>query len=165
MSKAIIISTIAAFASACGPHVDAEAPPAGELVLEYEDSRGRLYRLERRVEVVYDYDREDGLREKCGFLTDHAYDQLESTLAGIDPSIDYGEHPAECTPGEALVHVDGAEHSPFECTLGCCRSGLTFAALVYDMVFVSFDGQIPMIGIVNGPSEPYVTIEPDQPCP
>jgi hypothetical protein len=164
MRTAIIVSTIAALAWACGPRVDDEARPPGELELEYEDSRGRLYRLDRRVEVIYDYEREDGLQEKCGFLTDRAYDELESTLAALDPSVDYGEHPADCTPGEALVYVDGFEHSPFECRLGCCRSGLTWAALVYHMVLVTFDGIVPTIGIVNVEGEPYIAIEPDQPC-
>jgi hypothetical protein len=164
MRKAILIAIIATFSSACGPQVDDEERPPGELELEYEDSRGRLYRLERRVEVIYDYEREDGLRGKCGFLTDRAYDDLESTLAALDPGVDYGDHPADCSPDEALVHVDGFEHSPFECSLECCRSGLTWAALVYHMILVNLDGTIPAI-IIGNERDPYVAIEPDQPCP
>jgi hypothetical protein len=162
MSKAVVL-TIAAFSFACGPQVDDEEGEPGELELEYEDSRGKLYRLDRRVEVIYDYEREDGLQWKCGFLTDRAYDELESTLAALDPSVDYGDHPPDCTPDEALVHVDGFEHSPFECSLDCCRSGLTWAALVYHMVLVSFDGNMPAI-VIGNERDPYIAIEPDQPC-
>ena len=164
MSKAIIVSIIAAFASACGPRVNDEERLPGEPELVYEDSRGTLYRLDRRVEVIYDYEREDGLTTKCGILTDRAYDDLENTLGRLDPSVDYGEHPANCTPGEALVHVDGFEHGPFECSLECCHRGLAWAALVYHMILESFDGSVTGIEIANE-LDPYVAIEPDQPCP
>ena len=63
-----------------------------------------------------------------------------------------------------MIHVDGFEHSPFECSLGCCRSGLTFAALVYHMVLVTFDGYTPSI-VIGNERDPYIAIEPDQPCP
>ena len=158
MSKAIIVLIIAAFTSACGPRVDDEERPPGELV--YEDSFERLYRLDRRVEVIFDYERQDGLEGKCGVLTDRAYEELESTLAALDPSVDYGEHPVDCRPSEALVHVDGFEHSPFECSFECCHRDLFSAVFVYTMIFTNFDGGSPTID-----GEPYVAIEPDQPCP
>ena len=83
MSKAIIILPLV-IASACGPQVDDEEHPPGELV--YEDSHERLYRLDRRVEVVYDYESDVGLEGRCGILTDRAHEELESTLAALDPS-------------------------------------------------------------------------------
>ena len=158
MTKAISVLIIVAFASACGPRVDDEEHPPGELV--YEDSFERLYRLERRVEVIYDFERDDGLEGKCGILTDRAYEELESTLAALDPSVDYGEHPAGCSPNPALVHVDGFEHSPFECSISCCHPDLYWAMVVYNMALNNFDGGYPTID-----GEPYVAIEPDQPCP
>ncbi len=157
MSKTIIVVTILACASACGPEVADEEPP-GELV--YEDSLDRIYRDDRRVEVIYDYERQDGLRGRCGILTDRAYDELESTLAQLDPAVDYGEHPADCSPSEALVHVDGLEHSPFACGFSCCHRDLFWAVFVYTMVLTNFDGGHPTLE-----GEPYVAIEPDQPCP
>jgi hypothetical protein len=158
MSKTIIVLTIAAFASACGPHVDDQDRPPGDL--EYEDSMERIYRLDRRVEVIHDYEREDGVQQECGILTDRAYDELASTLAALDPSVDYGDHPTDCSTFSALVHVEGFEHSPFECSFSCCHRDLSWAVVVYTMIFTNFDGGHPTID-----GEPYVAIEPDQPCP
>jgi hypothetical protein len=157
MSRAITMSIIAAFASACSARVNEGERPPGELV--YEDSLDRLYRLDRRVEVVYDYEREDGLEGKCGIMTDRAFDELESTLVALDPSVDYGEHPADCRPSQALVHIDGFEHSPFECGFSCCHRDLFWAVFVYTMSLNNFDGIMPTLE-----GEPYVAIEPDQPC-
>lgn len=157
MSKAITFLTIAACASACGRHVDDKERPPGELV--YEDSRDRLYQLDRRVEVVYDYERDDGLEGECGILTDRSYEDLERTLIELDPSVDYGDHPADCVPNQALVHVEGFEHSPFECGFSCCNRDLYGVVVVYTMILNNFDGLMPTIE-----GEPYVAIEPDQPC-
>ena len=160
MSKAIVGSIIAAFASACGPHEDDEEPPPGELV--YRDSFKRLYRLDRRAEVIYDYERDDGLEGECGILTDRAYEELESALAALDPSVDYGYDPdiLDCERSPALVHIDGFEHSPFECGFECCHRDLYPAVFVYTMVLNNFIGLVP-----NIEGEPYVAIEPDQSCP
>jgi hypothetical protein len=158
MIKRIIGLTIAALPLACGPRVDDEERPPGELV--YEDSFTRLYRLDRRVEVIYDFERDDALEGKCGILTDRAYDELESTLAALDPSVDYGEHPADCSPSQALVHVDGFEHSPFECGFECCHRDLYSAVFVYTMIFTNFNGGH---SVIEG--EHYVAIEPDVACP
>ena len=163
MGKPLIILAILMFVPACGPGAAEEDDVPR--TLEYEDSRVRLYRAGRRVDAIYEYEREDGLERTCGYLTDRAYDDLESTLAALDPGVDYGEHPADCSPGDALVHVDGLEHSPFECGVGCCHSGLFWAPIVYFMILTNLDGTIPGIGIPNVEPEPYVAIEPDQPCP
>jgi hypothetical protein len=160
MSKRIIGLTIAALPLACGPRVDDEERPPGELV--YEDSLDRLYRLDRRVEVIYDYERDDGLEGKCGILTDRAYDELESTLVALDPIVDYGYDPdvLDCERSQALVHIDGFEHSPFECGFSCCHRDLYWAVVVYTMALNNFDGGHPTID-----GEPYVAIEPDVACP
>ncbi len=143
---------------ACGPEVGEEDDIPGELV--YEQPPERLYGLDRRVEVIFGYEREDGLEGKCGFLTDRAYDELEGTLAALDPSVDYGEHPADCDVYSALVHIEGFDHSPFECSYACCHPDLYWAAVVYSMILNNFYDIHP---IIDG--EPYVAIEPDQPCP
>lgn len=159
--RAIVLAT-AVLTLGCGPEVDDEdgggPPPPGELV--YEDSYSRLYRLERRVEVVYDYERGDGITRKCGVLTDRAQGELDSTLASLDPSVDYGEHPTDCMTYDALVYVDEFRHSPFECVFGCCHPELAWAVFVYSMVLNNFDGLEPVLD-----GEPYIAIEPDQPCP
>jgi hypothetical protein len=159
MGKVIIGSIITAFASACGPHVNDEERPPGELV--YEEPLERLYRLERRVEVIYDFERDDGLEGKCGILTDRAYDELESTFAALEPSVDYGYDPdvLDCERSPALVHIDGFEHSPFECGSSCCHRDLYPVAFVYSMILNNFWGAHPTVD-----GEPYVAIEPDQPC-
>jgi hypothetical protein len=156
MTKLLTGMLALAFIAGCGPAVDDEPEPVGELALEYEDSRGRLYRLDRRVEVIYDYEREDGLQEKCGFLTDRAYDELESTLAALDPSADDGDHPADCDTYGALVYIDGFEHSPFECTHECCHRDLVWAAVVYSMILNNFHGGYPTTGMASrtSPSSP-----------
>jgi len=160
MSKAIIIAPIAAFALACGPRVDEEEDPPGELV--YEDSFRRLHRLDRRVEVTYLLEREDGLDGECGILTDRAYEELESTLAALDPTVDYGYDPEilDCVRSPAWVHIDGFEHSPFQCGVSCCHPDLHWMVFVYTMIFTNFDGGHPTVE-----GEPYVAIEPDQSCP
>jgi hypothetical protein len=113
MRKAIIASTIAAFASTCGPRVDNEERPPGELV--YEDSFERLYRLDRRIEVIYDFEREDGL--------------------------------------------EGFDHSPFSCDCHCCPAELRMVPWVYFHAANNLQGAVFEIE-----GEPYVAIEPDQPC-
>lgn len=160
MSKPIIMSIIAAFALSCGPQAADEQLPPGELV--YEERLERLYRLDRRVEVIYDYERDDGVEGKCGILTDRAYEELESTLEALDPASDYGYDPdiLDCERSPAWVHIEGFEHSPFECGFSCCHPDLYSVAFVYTMALNNFIGLVPEI---NG--EPYVAIEPDQPCP
>jgi hypothetical protein len=143
---------------ACGPEVGEENDIPGELVYEQRDER--LYRSDRRVDVIFDYAREDGLEGKCGFLTDRAYDELEGTLAALDPGVDYGEHRPDCNTHGALVHVEGFEHSPFACTYECCHPDLGRAAVVYNMILDNFYDIYPTFD-----GEPYVAIEPDQPCP
>jgi len=163
MGKPLIMFAIMSFTLACGPEGGDEDDGPGKL--EYEDSYTRLYRLDRRVDVTYEREREDGVQRVCGFLTDRAYDDLKGTLASLDPNVDYGGHPVDCMPDEALVHVESFEHSPFECSYECCHPDLFWAALVYTMVLKNFDGIHPTIGITGGEGEPYVAIEPDQPCP
>jgi hypothetical protein len=158
MGKPFITLAITMFVLACGPEVGEEDDMPGELV--YEQPPERLYRLDRRIEVIFGYEREDGLEGRCGILTDRAYDELEGTLAALDPSVDYGEHPADCDVYSALVHIEGFDHSPFECSSSCCHRDLYWAAFVYAMILDNFQGGSPTVD-----GEPYVAIEPDQPCP
>ncbi len=157
MGKAIIVSIFAMLAVACGPEVGDEDAPPGTLV--YEDSHVGLYRLDRRIDIVIV--EEQGERRECGLMTDRAFDDLESALAGLDPSVDYGHdpEPQECSAREE-IYIDGFEHSPFECNLQCCHPELRRVAVVYTMVINNVYGATP---IIDG--EPYVALEPDQPCP
>jgi hypothetical protein len=158
MGKPLLTLALTMLVLACGPNAGNEDDIPGELV--YEERGERLYRLDRRVDLIFDYEREDDLERKCGILTDRAYDELDSTLAALEPSVDYGEHPASCSTSGALVHVDDFEHSPFECAFGCCHPDLLWAAVVYTMILNNFHGGHPTIE-----GEPYVAIEPDQRCP
>jgi hypothetical protein len=154
----VVLMAVLSFVLACGPEAAEEDDIPGKLVYEQLDER--LYRLDRRVDVIFDYERQDGLEGKCGFLTDRAYYELESTLEALDPSVDYGEHRPDCTTNGALVHIEGFEHSPFACTYDCCHPDLLWAAVVYSMIINNFYSGYPVID-----GEPYVAIEPDQPCP
>jgi hypothetical protein len=156
MGKPRLTLAIMMFVLACGPEAGEEDDIPGKL--EYEQLYDRVYRLDRRIDVRFET--ENGERWDCGLLTDRAYDELEGTLAGLDPSVDYGEHRPNCSPHGALVHIEGFEHSPFECSYECCHPDLYWAAVVYSMIINNFFGGYP---ILDG--EPYVAIEPDQPCP
>ena len=87
---------------------------------------------------------------------------LQLTSAA-ETAVDIADHDPEvldCDPSPALVHIDGFEHSPFECGFECCHRDLYPAVFVYTMVLNNFIGLVPDIY-----GEPYVAIEPDQPCP
>ncbi len=157
MGKPLITLAIMTFALACAPRADDEDDTPGKL--EYEQSDERLHRLDRRIDVITQIPGEESERRECGLLTDRAYDDLESTLAALDPTVDYGDHPEDCHTYGALVHVDGFEYSPFECNYACCHPDLGWAAFVYTMILNNFDGGYPTID-----GEPYVAIELDQPC-
>jgi len=153
LTKAIITVAVAAFAACCSPEVDEDVPP-GELV--YSDAFNEIYRLDRRVEVVA-VDPMFG-QNGCGYLTDRAYEDLETTIAALDPSEDYVSDPDHCQTSE-LVYIEGFEHSPFECVWLCCHPDLVRVALVYLAVFSNLSDQEPVID-----GEPYVALEPDRPC-
>ena len=158
MGKPLTILAILVFVSACGPEAGKEDDVPGKL--EYEQIYNRVYRQDHRIDVIKELPGDDSERRECGFLTDRAYDELESTLAALDPSIDYSEHRPDCTTHGALVHIEGFEHGPFECSYECCHPDLGWAAVVYSMILNNFHGGYP---IFEG--EPYVAIEPDLPCP
>lgn len=149
-----VLITVAAAASAasCGPKVDEDVPP-GALV--YSDAYKEIYRLDRRVEVVAVDPMFD--RNGCGYLTDRAYEDIETTIAALDPSKDYVA-PDTCDAFEE-IYIEGFEHSPFECVWFCCHVDLVPIALVYFAIFETLYGHPPNI---NG--EIYVALEPDRPC-
>jgi hypothetical protein len=151
--KALITVVAAACAASCGPEVDEDVPP-GELV--YSDAFKEIYRLDRRVEVVA-VDPMFGLAG-CGFLTDRAYDDLETTIAALDPSKNYVTDPDHCETLE-LVYIEGFEHSPFECVWLCCHPDLMPIAIVHLAIFEALYGN-PL----NLDGEIYVALEPDRPC-
>lgn len=158
MRKPLITLAIMMVVLACGPQASEGDDIPGEL--EYEQIYNRLYRLDHRIDVIKELPGEDRERRECGFLTARAYDDLEGTLESLDPSVDYGEHPADCSTYGALVHIEGFEHSPFECAAECCHSDLLRAAIVYSVILNNFYGIAPPYD-----GEPYQAIEPDQPCP
>lgn len=163
MKRALIASFLASLVIACEP--DASEPPEPPGTLEYEHPYVRIYRADRRVDIVIP--REDGERLECGILTERAYTELEDTLRALDPNKDYGYDPdvVECAdPPGAWVHVEGFEHSPFSCTSLCCQPDLVRAALIYFLVETYFKYQ-GAGGVLEIDGEPYVAIEPDQPCP
>ncbi|MCX4242526.1 hypothetical protein [Paraliomyxa miuraensis] len=160
MTRPVLPSLFALLAVACESQVPDDPEPPG--VLEYEHAYARLYRRDRRIDAVLV--RGDTESRACGILTEPAHAELEETLAALDPSVDYGYDPQidDCTwePG-AWVHVEGMVHSPFSCDFQCCPRGLGRAAVIYMLVETYFsDGRVLEID-----GEPYVAIDPDQPCP
>ena len=156
-SRASIALVVALLVPACGPETGDEDPP-GTLVFEHPTAQ--IFRLDRRVEVIA-LDPQLS-RSGCGFLTDRAYDDLEDTIAALDPSVDYGfSHGCEDTPNfEGRAYLDGFEHSPFACEWRCCHPELIRVALVYSMVENNLSSLEPVFE-----GEPYVALEPDRPCP
>jgi hypothetical protein len=157
MRKPVLMFAMLTFGLACGPEEGDEGDVPGDLV--YEQLYNHMYRQDRRIDVIKELPREDAERRECGFLTDRAYDDLESTLAALEPSADYAPD-AGCSTYGALVHVDGFEHSPFECSYECCHPDLRRAAIVYSVILNNFIGLMPPYD-----GEPYAAIEPDPPCP
>jgi hypothetical protein len=157
--RLVTATAFALLALSCGPEVADEPEALG--TLEYEHSYARIHRTEQRVEIVH-VQRETERRE-CGILTERAYDELEDTLAVLDPREDYGYDPRidECIeqPG-AEIHIEGFEHSPFSCDFLCCRQELARAALIYMLLETYFsDGEVLVFD-----GEPYVVVEQDEPC-
>ena len=152
LTKALIVAA-AAWAASCRPEVDEDMPP-GELV--YSDAFSEIYRLDRRVEVVA-VDPMFG-QTGCGYLTDRAYEDIETTIAALDSSKDYVTDPDDCRTSE-LVYIEGFEHSPFECVWLCCHPDLVPIAVVYLAIFETLYGNPP-----NFDGEIYVALEPDRPC-
>lgn len=147
-----VLTVAAVLGTSCGPEAEEDVPP-GELV--YSDALSKIYRFDRRVEVVA-VDPMYG-QNGCGYLTDRAYEDLETTIAALDPSKDY-VHPETCDAFEN-VYIEGFEHSPFKCVWICCHPDLIPIALVYLAVFSNLSDQEPNID-----GEPYVALEPDRPC-
>lgn len=152
--KTVIVVTASIFAASCGPDVDDDVPP-GELA--YADDLKQIYRLDRRIEVVAVDPIFDG--EGCGFLTDRAYEDIESTIESLDPSKDYAVDPEVCQAIDG-VYIDGFQHSPFACYWLCCHPDLLPVATVYLAVLETLSNGDPPT--ING--EPYVALEPDRPC-
>lgn len=151
----IVAACIVLLVAACGPEVDEDAPPG---FLEYEHPEARLYRLDRRVDIVpFDLD----LRPReCGYLTDRAYYDIVETIDSLDPSVDYNDY--LCRPvynPKDRVHIEGFEHSPFFCDWNCCHPDLFPISTAYFAFENNFVGLEPVVNDV-----PYVALEPDRPC-
>lgn len=151
--KTLGVAVAAAWSASCGPEVD-EDTPLGELV--YSDTIEEIYRLDRRIEVVA-VDPVRGL-DGCGYLTDRAYDDLEMTIAALDPSKDYVADPERC---EAIdeVYIEGFEHSPFACDWTCCNLDLAPVATVYFAILQTLSDKPP-----NIEGEDYIALDPGRPC-
>jgi hypothetical protein len=160
MIRTTIASAFAIIAWGCGPEAhDDDHEPLGELV--YEHPVSAFYRLDRRVEVIPLNPTLS--RYGCGFLSDRAYGDIATTVAALDPTVDYGGW-SGCTQNpelEGQVYLDGFEHSPFLCDWDCCHPDLGRVSLVYFLVENAFHG---LEFIIDDDVEPYVAIEPDRPC-
>lgn len=156
MKRLVTATAFASLIPSCGPEVAEEPEALG--TLEYEHSYARIYRSEHRVEIIHVQRETD--RHECGILTERAYTELEETLAALDPDVDYGydSEDQDCTPG-GFIHIEGFEHSPFACDFQCCRRELARAGLIYSLIEYHFDG-----GTLEFDGEPYVVVEPNEPC-
>lgn len=151
--KALNVLAAMVFAASCRPESDEDTPP-GELV--YSDTIEEIYRLDRRIEVVA-VDPVRGL-QGCGYLTDRAYEDIDTTVEALDPRKDYLADPERC---DALdkVYIEGFEHSPFACDWICCNLDLAPVATVYFAILQTLSDKPPNID-----GEIYVALEPDRPC-
>jgi hypothetical protein len=159
MRRFILASSVASLVMSCGPEAAEEPVPRG--ALEFEHSYVRIYREDRYVDVVLV--EQGGERRECGTLSERVYDELEDTLAGLDPRVNYGYDSRidECIePPGAEIHIEGFEHSPFSCDFLCCRQELARAALIYMLLETYFsDGEVLVFD-----GEPYVVVEQDEQC-
>jgi hypothetical protein len=161
MNRATIALALTS-ALGCSPQADDDLEPLG--ALEYEHPYTRTHRLDRRIDIFYIPTMGEPERHECGLLSERAFGDLEDTLAALDPHVDYGydRDVDECTtPPGAQVHIEGFEHSPFDCDFQCCRPELARAAVVYMLI----DTYFPDGDVLEFDGEPYVVIEPDEPCP
>jgi hypothetical protein len=159
--RVISAALCASLAMGCGPEAADEPEAPG--VLEYHHPYVRLYRLGRRIDAFMVVGGQDPERHECGMLSERAYTELEETLSALDPEVDYGQDPDgyNCPPG-AWIDIEGFEHSPFACDFMCCRPELARAGLIYFLISSYFRGAKDPF-VFEG--EPYVVIEPDEPCP
>ncbi len=164
-------SILAAVLVGCGPSVDDEPEPVGTLEFSYGFHEGwghdgygtgEWYRLGRRVEFIPEQNPYD--EWKCGMLTERAYDDIERTIAALDPDVDYDFEAGheECLwshSPSAYVHVEGHPYSPFSCDFFCCRDELFMVGLVYFLAHGELAGETWEFD-----GEPYVATEADEPC-
>lgn len=158
-TPAVVLVILTAIAAACEPEPTGEPEPKG--LLEFEHPYIRLYRLDQRVDAKL----VEGNTEhrECGVLSERAYTELESTISGLSPRVDYSydRTTTECTdPPGALIYIEGFEHSPFSCDFSCCGTDLSRAALIYSFIESNLRGNMPTYD-----GEPYVAVERIEPCP
>jgi len=97
-------------------------------------------------------------------LTERAYEDVQSTLESLDPSVDYdyalGEEDCAYSDSPAAqIHIDGFEHSPFSCDSFCCRPELAGVPHVHLHVMNNLAGRVLEVD-----GEPYVAIDSEIPC-
>ncbi|MCX4241336.1 hypothetical protein [Paraliomyxa miuraensis] len=143
----------------CGPESGDGDELSGTLEYERPDEQ-RIYRQGRRVDILLE--EEQGTRRECGALTDRALGDIEGTISELDPSVDYDHDPdvLECDRPGAWIHIEGFEHSPFECSWECCQPELMPAAVAYLMIVTNVRYSTP----VEVDGEPYVAVELDEQC-
>jgi hypothetical protein len=168
MTKAIPTSLAVAFIVACGPSVDDEPHPLGHLEYEYGPwaapnvgwEAGEWYRSERRIELLPE--KNPFLTHTCAILTEEAYDQLESTIAALDPSVDYELAHGDCGWSDSpahRVHLEGFIHSPFWCDWVCCRDELAWIPTTYFLAANELS-EDP----IEIPGQQYPIVDVDEPC-
>jgi len=158
------IPLVALLLAACdAERGDGDGEPASLGQLEYAGGVNEIYREGHRVEVVVVT--EPDHPRACGFLTDRAYDDIEQTIAALDPKVDYdferGNEPCKYSDSPAAeIYIEGFEHSPFSCDSFCCRPELSTVAITYLHVANNLEGTVLEVD-----GEPYVAIDPEKPCP
>jgi hypothetical protein len=168
MRTAITASALAVLALACGPSIADEREPLGTLEHEYGPwtggghgwASGEWYRLDRRIELVPEQN--PYLRPMCGTLTDAAYDELEATIAALDPSVDYPPPADRCGWSEgpsARVHLEGFTHGPFSCDWLCCHDELAWIPSLYFLATNELS-EDP----IEVHDQPFPVIDIDWPC-
>lgn len=168
MTKAITAFLVAAFVLGCGPSANDEPDRVGHIEYEYGPwtapnvgwEAGEWYRSGRRIEFWPEKNPYEP--HVCAMLTPEAHDQLERTIAALDPSADYELASGECGWSDApsaLVHLEGFAHSPFSCDWLCCRDELARIPSTYFLAANELaDDPIEIHG------QPYPVIDVDESC-
>jgi hypothetical protein len=168
MTKTITAFVVAAFFLGCGPAADDEPDRVGHIEYEYGPwaargvgwEAGEWYRAGRRIELWPEKNPYEP--HVCAMLTPEAYDELERTIAALDPNVDYALADGECSwqdAPSAVIHIEGFTHSPFWCDWVCCREELVLIPSTYFLAANELsDDPIEIHG------EAYPVVDVDESC-
>ncbi len=101
---------------------------------------------------------------RCRVLSEWAYQDIERTIAALDPAGRYDSEDCDSNGlgflAEPNVYLEGFDHSPFMCSTLCCMSELAPIAWVYLHLNFNFDG----LTLEDEHGNPVSALDPDLEC-